>query len=46
MKTDALFHELFRFDPQSLFYLVNLQIDGQYAFESISIKTVEKRLDG
>jgi len=46
MKTDALFHELFRFDPQSLFYLLNLQIDGQYAFESISIKTVEKRLDG
>lgn len=46
MKTDALFHELFRLDPQCLFDLVKLRIDGQYAFESISIKTVEKRLDG
>ncbi|MCP4348171.1 MAG: DUF2887 domain-containing protein [Desulfobacterales bacterium] len=46
MKTDALFYELFRTDPRSLFDLTNLDIEGEYAFESITVKTTEKRLDG
>jgi hypothetical protein len=41
-----LFYELFQFDPQSLIQLLKLNLEGQYAFESISIKTTEKRLDG
>ena len=46
MKTDALFYELFRLEPQSLFDLVNLKMEGDYAFESITVKTIEKRCDG
>ncbi|QTA86407.1 DUF2887 domain-containing protein [Desulfonema magnum] len=46
MKTDALFYKLFRFDPRSLLRLVQLQIAGQYVFESITVKTTEKRFDG
>jgi predicted transposase YdaD len=46
LKTDSLFYELFQFDPQSLIQLLKLNLEGQYAFESISIKTTEKRLDG
>ncbi len=46
MKTDALFYELFKMYPRSLFELVNLEIEGEYAFESITVKTTEKRFDG
>jgi len=46
MKTDALFYELFKFDPQSLFDLIRLDADGEYVFESITAKTTEKRMDG
>ncbi|MCP4345255.1 MAG: DUF2887 domain-containing protein, partial [Desulfobacterales bacterium] len=46
MKTDALFYELFRLDPHSLFQLVKLNVIGQYVFESITVKTTEKRFDG
>ena len=46
MKTDALFYELFRLDPHSLFELVQLDVKGEYAFESITVKTTEKRFDG
>ncbi len=46
MKTDALFYELFKFDPQSLFDLIRLDAQGAYVFESITAKTTEKRLDG
>ena len=46
MKTDSLFYELFQFDPQTLLRLVHLKVEGQYTFESITIKTTEKRLDG
>ncbi|MGH7600934.1 MAG: DUF2887 domain-containing protein [bacterium] len=46
LKTDSLIYELFQFDPQSLIQLLKLKLEGQYAFESISIKTTEKRLDG
>ncbi|MCP4106517.1 MAG: DUF2887 domain-containing protein [Desulfobacteraceae bacterium] len=46
MKTDALFYELFQFDPRSLFELMGIDVDGEYIFESITVKTTEKRLDG
>jgi predicted transposase YdaD len=46
LKTDSLLYELFQFDPQSLIRLLKLNLEGQYAFESITIKTTEKRLDG
>ena len=46
MKTDSLIHEVFQFDPQSLIQLLQLNLEGRYAFESITIKTTEKRLDG
>ena len=46
MKTDEPFYELFRLDPNSLFQLVRLAVDGEYAFESITVKSTEKRVDG
>jgi predicted transposase YdaD len=46
MKTDALFYELFRFDPDCLFELIGLEAGGGYVFESITTKTTEKRMDG
>lgn len=46
MKTDAFFYELFKIEPESLFELVKLDIEGGYAFESITTKTTEKRFDG
>ena len=46
MKTDTLFYELFRLDPRSLFRLVRLKLKGVYAFESITVKSTEKRFDG
>lgn len=46
MKTDSLFYELFEFDPRSLFQLVQLDIKDEYIFESITVKTTEKRFDG
>ncbi len=46
MKTDTLFYELFKFDPQSLFDLIGLEPEDEYVFESITTKTTEKRMDG
>ena len=46
MKTDELFYELFKVDPRSLFRLAQLEVEGEYLFESLTIKTTEKRLDG
>ena len=46
MKTDALFYELFKFDPGSLFDLISMNMEGDYVFESITVKTTEKRFDG
>jgi hypothetical protein len=46
MKTDPLFYELFRLQPASLFELAGLEADGEYVFESITVKSIEKRLDG
>jgi len=46
MKTDELFYEVFKIDPQSLFHLVQLPMEGIYSFESITVKSTEKRIDG
>lgn len=46
MKTDELFYELFKLDPQSLFRLVRLELEGEYTFESLTVKRTEKRFDG
>ena len=46
MKTDALFYELFKIYPKSLFALLSLNMEGDYVFESITVKTTEKRFDG
>ena len=46
MKTDELFYELFRFSPESLLELVRLDVQGPYRFESITVKSTEKRFDG
>jgi predicted transposase YdaD len=46
MKTDSLFYELFKLSPRSLFELAGLETDGEYIFESITVKSTEKRFDG
>ena len=46
MKTDSLFYELFRLHPRSLFDLAGLEAEGEYVFESITVKSTEKRMDG
>jgi predicted transposase YdaD len=46
LKSDSLIYEVFQFDPQCLIELLKLKLEGRYAFESITIKTTEKRLDG
>ncbi len=46
MKTDELLYELVRLDPKSVFRLVQLDLEGEYTFESITLKTIEKRIDG
>ena len=46
MKTDELFYELFRFSPESLLELVGLDVPGPYRFESVVVKSTEKRFDG
>jgi len=46
MKTDSLFYELFKAHPASLFELAGLEAEGEYVFESITVKSTEKRMDG
>jgi predicted transposase YdaD len=46
MKTDSLFYELFKAHPASLFELAGIEPDGEYVFESITVKSTEKRMDG
>jgi predicted transposase YdaD len=46
MKTDSLFYELFKLHPKSLFELAGLEAEGEYVFESITVKSTEKRFDG
>ncbi len=46
MKTDQLFRELLRFSLESLLELVRLNAFGPYRFESVTVKSTEKRFDG
>lgn len=46
MKTDELLYEVFRLDPKSVFRLAQFDLEGEYTFESITLKTTEKRIDG
>jgi predicted transposase YdaD len=46
MKTDAAFYELFKFDPSSIFKLSGIKMESEYVYESITVKTTERRLDG
>jgi len=46
MKTDPLFYELFQIRPQIFFELVQVTPACPYRFESITVKTTEKRIDG
>ncbi len=46
MKTDSLFYELFRVHPAGLFELAGIEAQGEYVFESITVKSTEKRFDG
>ncbi len=46
MQTDSIFYEIFRFDPQCLKQLLQLKLEGEYDFESITVKSTEKRFDG
>lgn len=46
MKTDAIFYKLFQIDPNSLFKLVGINLEGRYNFKSIELKDTQRRLDG
>ena len=46
MKTDALFYELFQLVPGTFFELLQVTPSCTYRFESITVKTSEKRIDG
>lgn len=46
MKTDSLFYELFRLHPAGLFELAGIETEAEYVFESITVKSTEKRFDG
>lgn len=46
MRSDALFYELFQAAPQTLFELLQITPPCPYHFESITVKSAEKRIDG
>jgi predicted transposase YdaD len=46
MKTDALFYELFQAVPQTFFELLQITPTCEYRYESLTVKTSEKRIDG
>ena len=46
MKSDALFYELFQTAPQIFFELMQIDPPCPYRFESLTVKTTEKRIDG
>jgi predicted transposase YdaD len=46
MKSDALFYELFQTAPQIFFELLQITPLCPYHFESLTLKTTEKRVDG
>lgn len=46
MKTDDVFYEFFRRFPDLLFRLAGLPYEGRWHFESVTVKSTEKRIDG
>ena len=46
MKSDAIFYELFQTAPQIFFELMQITPPCPYRFESLTVKTTEKRIDG
>ncbi|MCL4870305.1 MAG: Rpn family recombination-promoting nuclease/putative transposase [Anaerolineae bacterium] len=46
MNTDRLFYEYFQTAPQAFFELLQIEPGCSYRFESLVVKTSEKRLDG
>lgn len=46
MKTDTLFYEMFQAAPQTFFELLQITPPCPYRFESVTVKTSEKRIDG
>jgi predicted transposase YdaD len=46
MRTDTLFYELFQAAPQTFFELLQITPACPYRYESITVKTTEKRIDG
>jgi predicted transposase/invertase (TIGR01784 family) len=46
MKSDALFYEMFQAAPQIFFELLQITPPCPYRFESLTVKTSEKRIDG
>lgn len=43
MRTDAIFYELFRTAPQIFFELLHITPTCPYRFESVAVKSAEKR---
>jgi hypothetical protein len=46
MKLMRCFTNCSNFDPGSLFELLSLNLEGDYVFESITVKNTGKRFDG
>ncbi len=46
MHSDPIFYELFQAAPQTFFELMQITPPCAYRFESITVKTTEKRIDG
>ena len=46
LRTDELFYEFFQLKPDALIQLLQLNLQGSYVFESITLKRVERRIDG
>ncbi len=46
MRSDNLFYEMFQTAPQTFFELLQITPPCPYRFESVTVKTTEKRIDG
>ncbi|MEW5985148.1 MAG: DUF2887 domain-containing protein [Chloroflexota bacterium] len=46
MRTDTIFYELFQTAPQIFFELLGITPACPYHFESVTVKSAEKRIDG
>jgi len=46
MKTDPLFYEMFQTHPHIFFEIAQITPQCPYRFESVTVKSAEKRIDG